>query len=70
MKTAWSMSFVLGMAAGYAALQLITGAWSVYSHEYAHVGIKFAPELSPGCGVEIPTAEGRELGVGLTYCYE
>lgn len=54
----------LGIAGGLVA----AGEWTVYGHEYAHAGIKFAPGPEAGCGVEIPTALGEAAGLEPFYC--
>lgn len=49
------------------ALMFATGEWSAYTHEYAS-GVRFAPQGEDGCGIELPTREGRELGMTVLYC--
>lgn len=67
----------LAIAAGVGAVSAVViavgmawaGEWVFYSHEYAHVGLKFAPGHKAGCGVEIPTALGRAAGLDWPlYC--
>lgn len=61
---------VIGSAAMFllvVALMFATGEWSGYAHEYA-TGIRFAAEGEDGCGIELPTREGRELGMTVLYC--
>lgn len=42
--------------------------WTLYHHDYAHAGIKFAPAAHAGCGVEILTNDGRDAGLDTFYC--
>lgn len=56
-----------GMFLLVVALMFATGEWSAYTHEYA-TGVRFAPQGEDGCGIELPTREGRELGMTVLYC--
>ena len=53
-----------GIAGGLVAF----GEWTVYGHEYAYAGIKFAPSTAAGCGLEWPTELGYDAGLTPAYC--
>lgn len=45
----------------------LTGEWTAYAHDIAW-GVKFAPGPQAGCGIEIPTAKGRQFNMPPLYC--
>lgn len=44
------------------------GQWTIYSHDNAHLGLKFAPSTHAGCGVELVTQQGQDEGLEPFYC--
>lgn len=70
MKNGFAEHLVLavGIPVLFAFTMIAFGQWTLYSHENAHVGLKFAYSTHAGCGVELLTDAGRAAGLDPFYC--
>lgn len=58
----------VGIPVLFTLTMVLFGQWSLYSHENAYIGLKFAPSTHAGCGVDLLTQTGRDAGLDTFYC--